>query len=213
MPSLVDIVHFVLHLDASLAAIVADYGVWTYALLFLIVFCETGLVVTPFLPGDSLLFAAGALAGIGALDPMLLFCPLTVAAIAGDNVNYLVGSIVGPEVFLKDRFRFISCQHLEKTQAFYARHGGKTLVLARFLPILRTFAPFVAGIARMSYPRFLSFSVGGGILWVGLFVGLGHFFGNLPVVKQNFTFVVFAIILVSVAPGIIEYLRSRRRAS
>lgn len=205
-----DAIHFILHLDASLAAIVAQYGLWTYALLFAIIFCETGLVLTPFLPGDSLLFAAGALAGIGALDPWALWSLLALAAIGGDNLNYLIGSLVGPAVF--EHSRYINRRHLDRTREFYATHGGKTLVLARFLPILRTFAPFVAGVARMRYPYFLACSIGGGMLWTGLFTGAGYFFGNLPVVKSNFSLVVLVIIVISLVPAAMEALRARRQS-
>lgn len=172
-------------------------------------FCETGLVLTPFLPGDSLLFAIGAIASTGALDVQRLFPLLSVAVILGDSSNYWIGRAVGPKVFHKDTARFLNKKHLERTHAFYEKHGGKTVILARFLPILRTFAPFVAGIGRMHYPRFLAFSVGGTILWVGLFVHAGYFFGNIPVVKENFSLVIMAIIVISVLPAVIEFLKHR----
>lgn len=204
------LVDLFLHLEEHLNTILAHYGGWTYLILFLIVFCETGLVVTPFLPGDSLLFATGALAAGGPLDVRLLFVLLSVAAIAGDTVNYWIGSIVGPRVFT-DKVRFLKREHLEKTHRFYERYGGKTIVLARFMPIIRTFAPFVAGIGRMTYWRFASYNVFGGILWVGLFLFGGYYFGNLPFVEKNFSLVILAIIVVSILPGVVEYVRERRR--
>jgi membrane-associated protein len=204
------LVDLFLHLEEHLNTILAHYGGWTYLILFLIVFCETGLVVTPFLPGDSLLFATGALAAGGPLDVRLLFVLLSVAAIAGDTVNYWIGSIVGPRVFT-DKVRFLKREHLEKTHRFYERYGGKTIVLARFMPIIRTFAPFVAGIGRMTYWRFASYNVFGGILWVGLFLFGGYYFGNLPFVEKNFSLVILAISVVSILPGVVEYVRERRR--
>jgi membrane-associated protein len=204
------VIDFVLHLDKHLAELVSMYGGWTYAILFLIVFCETGLVVTPFLPGDSLLFAVGALAAGGAFDVSLLVILLTVAAILGDTVNYWIGRVVGPKVFQKESSRLLNRKHLDRTHAFYEKHGGKTIILARFLPIIRTFAPFVAGIGRMHYPRFFLYNVVGGIVWVVLFVLAGYFFGNIPVVKRNFTLVILAIIFLSLLPPAIEYLKHRR---
>ncbi len=203
------LIDFILHLDKHLAEIIATYGLWTYALLFLIVFFETGVVVTPFLPGDSLLFAAGAFAGLGALNPWVLFLSLSIAAIAGDTVNYGVGRFIGPRAF-GGNIRWLRQDHLHRTERFYERHGGKTIALARFVPIIRTFAPFVAGIGHMSYPRFLAYNVGGGVAWVALFVLGGFYFGNLPVVKANFSLVVMGIIIVSVIPIGVEVLRARR---
>lgn len=203
------VVDLFLHLDQHLTELIAEYGVWTYALLFLIVFCETGLVVTPFLPGDSLLFAAGALAATGAMNVHFLWLLLLVAAILGDAVNYAIGRRVGPVVFRKET-RFIKKQHLERTHEFYERHGGKTIVLARFIPIIRTFAPFVAGVALMGYTRFASYNVVGALLWVTLFLYGGYFFGNLPVVKDNFSIVIVAIIAISLVPVFVEWLRGRR---
>jgi membrane-associated protein len=202
-----------LHLDRHLAAVIAHYGVYTYALLFLIVFCETGLVVTPILPGDSLLFAAGTFAGLGSLNLGLLFGLLAVAAIAGDTVNYAAGAYFGPKVFHFPKSRFFNPEHLRKTQRFYERHGGKTIIIARFVPIIRTFAPFVAGIGTMSYPRFLSYNVLGGLAWVAVCVLSGYFFGNLTVVKNNFSLVIIAIVLLSVTPALVEYIRHRRGAA
>src|SRR5690606_16302407 len=170
-----------LHLDKHLSELIAAYGTWTYAILFLIVFCETGLVVTPFLPGDSLLFAAGTFAALGAMDPWILFGLLTVAAILGDTVNYWIGKRIGPAAFT-GRFRLLNQNHLRKTEAFYEKHGGKTIIMARFVPIVRTFAPFVAGVGTMEYGRFLMFNVVGAVLWVGLFVFGGYLFGNIPAV-------------------------------
>ena len=203
------LIDFILHLDQHLAEIIATYGLWTYGLLFLIVFFETGVVVTPFLPGDSLLFAAGAFAGLGTLNPWILFASLSLAAIAGDTVNYGVGRIIGPRAF-SGKIRWLRQDYLHRTERFYERHGGKTIALARFVPIIRTFAPFVAGIGHMRYSRFLAYNVGGGISWVGLFVLGGFYFGNLPVVKANFSLVVMGIIIVSVLPIVVEILRARR---
>ena len=200
---------FFLHLDRHLAEITAQYGTWTYAILAGILFCETGLVVTPFLPGDSLLFTAGALAALGSLDPRLLNLLLFVAVLAGDNVNYWVGRFIGPRAFTGD-YRFFRKEHLQRTHAFFERHGGKTVVLARFVPIVRTFTPFVAGIGAMTYPRFLLYSIGGGAIWVTAFLWAGYLFGNLPAVRANFSFVVLGIIALSVLPIVIGVLRERR---
>jgi membrane-associated protein len=209
MESIRQFAEFVLHLDVHLIGLVRDYGFWTYGILFAIIFCETGLVVTPFLPGDSLLFAAGAVAATGALDPQALCALLAFAAVFGDNVNYAVGYGIGPVVFHREDSRLLDKRHLERTRRFYERYGVKTIVLARFVPIVRTFAPFVAGIGRMRYPRFLAYDVGGGILWIATFVCAGYFFGNIPVVKQNFSLVILAIIVISVMPAVIEYWRAR----
>jgi len=199
-----------LHLDQHLNVIIREYGLWTYLLLFLIIFCETGLVVTPILPGDSLLFAAGAFAALGALDPLWLLALLAIAAVAGDTVNYWIGKWVGPRVFQQEKIRFLKKEYLIRTHEFYERHGGKTIIIARFIPIIRTFAPFVAGIGEMTYIRFISYNIIGGIAWIALFILGGYFFGNLPLVKKNFTLVIMAIILISVMPGIIEFLRQRK---
>jgi membrane-associated protein len=211
MTSLHAFVDFVLHLDRHLAGIIHDYGAWTYGILCLIVFCETGLVVLPLLPGDSLLFAAGSFAALGSLDPWLLFGLLATAAIVGDNVNYWVGRHVGPRAF-SGRVRFLKVRHLDRTRAFFARHGTRAIILARFVPIIRTFTPFVAGVGEMPYLRFLTYDIGGGILWVGLFTWAGYFFGNLPAVHKNFSLVVMAIILVSALPILIEVVRNLRAA-
>lgn len=201
-----DFIDFFLHLDKHLAEIIREYGTWTYAILFLIVFAETGLVIMPLLPGDSLLFAAGTFAALGDLDPWLLGGLLIVAAIVGDTVNYWIGNKIGPRAFSGD-VRFLKREYLDRTRAFYARHGGKTIILARFVPIVRTFAPFVAGVGEMHYPRFLAYNVIGGITWVTLFVGAGYWFGNIPAVKERFTLVILAIIAVSVLPIAIELLK------
>jgi membrane-associated protein len=200
-----------LHLDRHLSDVVGRYGTGTYVLICLIIYCETGLVVTPFLPGDSLLFAAGAIAALGPLDPVLLVVLICVSAVAGDNTNYWIGRWVGPRAF-GGKVRFLNRRHLDRTHAFYEKHGGKTVVLARFAPILRTFAPFVAGVGAMRYPRFLRFSIVGSLLWVPLFVLGGYFFGNLPVVRENFSLVILAIIVISLMPAAIEGLRAWRRA-
>lgn len=200
-----------LHLDRHLSDVVGLYGTGTYALLCLIIYCETGLVVTPFLPGDSLLFAAGAVAALGPLDPVLLVVLICISAVAGDNTNYWIGRWVGPRAF-GGKLRFLNQRHLDRTHAFYEKHGGKTVVLARFAPILRTFAPFVAGVGAMYYPRFLRFSIVGSLLWVPLFVLGGYYFGNLPVVRENFSLVILAIIVISLMPAAIEGVRAWRRA-
>ena len=202
-------IDFILHLDRHLGELISRYGTGTYTILALIVFAETGLVVTPFLPGDSLLFAAGTFAGLGSLEPGLLCAILMVAVTAGDNLNYWIGRYIGPRAF-SGQYRFLKRQHLERTQRFFERHGGKTIVLARFVPIVRTFTPFVAGVGAMPYRRFLAYSIGGGLLWVNLFVWAGYFFGNLPIVRENFTLVIAAIILISVIPMAVEFLRARR---
>lgn len=200
---------FILHVDDHLTAIVSEYGGWTYAILFLIIFCETGLVVTPFLPGDSLLFAAGALTSQGALSIVPLYFLLLVAAVVGDQVNYWIGSKVGIHAF-DGRFRFLKAEHLDRTQSFFERYGGKTIVIARFIPIVRTYAPFVAGAGRMDYNRFVFFNVSGAFIWITLFLLGGYFFGNLPFVEENFGLVVIGIIFVSILPPIYEYFSQRR---
>jgi len=206
------LVDFFLHIDEHLQEVIADYGVWTYAILFLIIFLETGVVVTPFLPGDSLLFAAGTFAATGSLEVGVLLVLLMAAAIIGDSVNYFIGSRVGPRVFQRDDVRFLNKRHLERTHAFYERHGGKTIIIARFVPIVRTFAPFVAGIGSMTYPKFLTYNVVGAVLWVSIFVVGGYLFGNIPFVEDNFSLIIVAIVLISVMPGVVEYLRHRLAA-
>ena len=196
-----------LHLDEHLANIINQYGVWTYAILFLIIFMETGFVVTPFLPGDSLLFAAGTFAALGSLNVWLLLILLMVAAIVGDTVNYWIGHYLGDRAY---NIKWIKREYLDRTHAFFEKHGGKTIFLARFVPIVRTFAPFVAGMGKMSYGYFLSYNVFGGIVWVLLFTLLGFFFGNIPFVKANFELVIIAIILISIVPAVWEALKARR---
>ena len=206
------LIDFILHMDIHLNQLAASAGVWTYLILFLIIFCETGLVVTPFLPGDSLLFAVGALTAVegAVLDLPTITLLLIVAGILGDAVNYGMGRAFGMRLFKNENSKIFRRSHLLKTEEFYARHGGKTIVIARFLPIVRTFAPFVAGMGQMRYRRFFAYNVGGAVLWVILFTVAGHFFGNLPVVKRNFHVVIFAIIGLSVLPVVIEYLKVRR---
>jgi membrane-associated protein len=204
----------VLHLDAHLNQWAESLGPWTYVLLFAIVFAETGLVVTPFLPGDSLLFAVGALAASegSPIDVFAAALLLIAAAVLGDAVNYSIGKFVGPKVFSRPDSRFLKQEHLVRTQRFYEKHGGKTIILARFVPIVRTFAPFVAGIGRMQYRRFGLFNVTGGVVWVVLFVGAGHLFGNIPAVQRNFHYVILAILVLSVLPLVFEWWRARREA-
>jgi membrane-associated protein len=210
METLKVLLDFILHLNVHLEVLVANYGIWVYAILFLIVFCETGLVVTPFLPGDSLLFAAGAIAAGGGLDLWLLMGLLVVAAILGDTVNYWVGDTVGHKLVARYP-RLLKRQHLDKTHEFFERYGGKTIIIARFVPIVRTFAPFVAGVGEMTYARFMSFNVVGALLWVVLLVPAGYFFANVTFVKENFSLVILAIIFLSILPAIIEFWRERRR--
>jgi membrane-associated protein len=207
-----DLIDVFLHLDQYLQAWTADRGAWVYLILFTIVFCETGLVVTPFLPGDSLLFAAGALTAMerSPLDVWILVVLLTVAAIVGDAVNYAIGRRVGPKVFRRTDSRLLNVAHLRRAQAFYDRYGGRTIILARFVPIIRTFAPFVAGIGKMAYRRFAAFNVVGGLVWVASFTLAGHWFGNIPAIKRNFHVVILAILVISVVPIAIEWWRARR---
>ena len=204
-----ELLDFILHVDAHLLEFITNYGVWIYAILFLIIFVETGLVVMPFLPGDSLLFAAGALAAsTGAMNPYVLVILLFAAAALGDTLNYHIGKFIGPRVFEIDS-RFINKKHLVYTQKFFEKHGGKTIIFARFIPFARTFAPFVAGAGRMDYKYFLSFNAIGAIGWVGSFVTLGYLFGNMPIVKDNFTHLIFGIIIISILPGIIGFIRQK----
>lgn len=210
MTLFLSLIDFILHIDVHLQQLCGTYGVWVYAILFLIVFCETGLVVLPLLPGDSLLFAVGSMAALGALNFVSVMVLLIVAAILGDAVNYSIGYRIGGRIFERDTGRFFKKDHLLKTQAFYEKHGGKTIIIARFMPIIRTFAPFVAGVGKMNYSRFALFNVSGAILWVVIFVTAGFFFGNIPAVRKNFTLVIFAIIVISILPGVIEYIRHRR---
>lgn len=203
-----------LHLDAHLAAFIAEHGAWVYALLFVIIFCETGLVVTPFLPGDSLLFVVGTLAAAGGMDIVLVMVLLVSAALCGDNVNYWIGRWAGPKVFRAEDARWFNRRHLERTHAFYERHGGKAIIIARFVPIVRTYVPFVAGIGAMPYARFLAFSVTGALLWVVSLSLAGYWFGNIPAVKENLALVIVVIVAISVSPIGLEILRAwRRRAA
>ncbi|MEO1767124.1 DedA family protein [Thiobacter aerophilum] len=208
MELLAQFADIVLHLDQHLLWLLENYGNWFYLVLFLIIFCETGLVVTPFLPGDSLLFVAGALAAADGIDVATLSTVLMVAAFLGDNTNYWIGHVLGPRVF-RGQARWLNRAHLEKTEAFYRRHGGKTVLLARFFPILRTFAPFVAGIGRMPYARFVAFSAAGAVLWINSLVFAGYFFGNIPFIKENLTLVILGIVALSLMPGFIHFLRTR----
>lgn len=199
-----------LHLDKYLAEIIRDYGTLTYVLLFIVIFCETGLVVTPFLPGDSLLFASGALAALGGLDVHLLALIIFIAAVLGDTVNYSIGKFIGPKVF-SGNYRFLKKEYLQKAHNFYEKHGGKTIIIARFIPIIRTFAPFVAGVGEMTYAKFILYNIVGGLVWTVLFIYAGYFFGNIDFVKKNFSLVIIAIIFISILPAIIEFIRSKRQ--
>ncbi|MBI3039954.1 DedA family protein [bacterium] len=203
----ITLVNMALHLDKHLLELVGSYGLWVYLILFLIVFAETGLVATPFLPGDSLLFASGAIAATGGLNPHLIAVILILAAFIGDTVNYWAGNFFGEKIFSREKSWFFNPEHLIKTKKFYEKHGGKTIIIARFVPIIRTFAPFVAGIGKMSYSRFISYNVIGAVLWVVTILYTGYFFGNLPFVKEHFSLVIFAIIIISILPAVIEYLR------
>lgn len=203
------LIDFVLHVDQHLAAIIAEYGIWTYALLFFIIFAETGFVVTPFLPGDSLLFAAGALCAGTVMDVHLLAVLLTVAAVLGNQVNYSIGLFVGPKVFAREDSWLLRKKHLERAHAFFEKYGGRSIVLSRFVPIVRTFVPFVSGVGRMAYPRFFAFNLAGGVAWIYLLTYLGYFFGGTELVRKNFSLVIVAIIVISVLPIAIELVRAR----
>jgi membrane-associated protein len=203
------LIDFVLHMDEHLSVIISDYGAWTYGILFLIIFLETGFVITPFLPGDSLLFAAGSFAALGALNPVYLFILLSIAAVIGDTVNYSIGHYIGPRAF-SGEIKYLKKEHLDRTSEFYEKHGGKTIILARFIPIIRTFAPFVAGIGAMTYSKFILYNVVGGISWVAIFTFGGFYFGNLPFVRDNFEIVIFTIIFISFIPPVLEFFKARR---
>ena len=211
MELLTSLIDIVLHLDAHLLAMTQQYGMWVYAILFLIIFCETGLVVTPFLPGDSLLFVAGALCGMAALQIEIVIPLLVMAAICGDNTNYWIGRLVGSK--LLNRTKLIKPEHLKRTHAFYEKHGGKTILLARFLPIIRTFAPFVAGVGLMQYRLFITFSVLGSLLWIGSLTFAGYLFGNIPMVKNNLTLIIIGIMAVTLLPAIMEVIRHRMKST
>jgi len=204
------LIDLLIHLDVHLNQLIVHYGTLTYLILFLVIFAETGFVVTPFLPGDSLIFAAATFAANGAFNIHLLFVILSIAAILGDTINYWIGNYFGPRIANSENIRFINKSHLEKTHKFFEKYGGKTIIIARFVPIVRTFAPFVAGIGSMTYKKFISYNVVGAILWVGLFCYGGYYFGNLSFVKNNFTFVIFAIIFLSILPPIIEFINHKR---
>lgn len=201
--------NIIIHLDKYLSSVIQNYGTWTYLILFIVVFIETGLVVTPFLPGDSLVFAAGAFAALGIMNIWLLFLLLAVAAIGGDSVNYSIGHFIGPKVFKNENSKILKKEHLEKTTKFYDKYGGKTIIIARFVPIVRTFAPFVAGIGKMHYGKFISYNFFGGLFWVSLFLFGGYLFGNLPIVRDNFSMVIYAIIAISLLPAIIEFIKAK----
>jgi len=202
------LIDFFIHLDVHLGEILERYGSWTYLLIFLTIFCETGLVVTPFLPGDSLIFVLGAFAAVGWMDIRLLFLLLAVAAIGGNTLNYHIGRQVGPAVFVRD-YRLLKRKYLDQTQAYFEKYGGKTIIIARFLPIVRTFAPFLAGVGRMAYPRYQFYNTAGSLMWVSLFLFAGYYFGNIPMVKRNLTIVILAIVVISVLPTLIEIIRRR----
>lgn len=210
MELLASFLDLILHLDAHLLALTQQYGMWIYAILFLIIFCETGLVVAPFLPGDSLLFVAGALCGMGSLDVQMLAPLLMLAAFSGDNTNYWIGRLIGNKLVRHANSRFFKREHLDKTHAFYDKHGAKTILFARFLPIIRTFAPFVAGIGLMNYRIFVIFSALGSLIWISSFIALGYFFGNIPVIKNNLTLMVLAISVISLLPAIRQFIRHQR---
>ncbi len=203
------LIDFVLHMDEYLSVIIGNYGAWTYGILFFIVFLETGFVITPFLPGDSLLFAAGSFAALGALNPVYLFILLSIAAVIGDTVNYSIGHYIGPKAF-SGEIKYLKKEHLDRTHEFYEKHGGKTIILARFIPIIRTFAPFVAGIGAMTYGHFILYNVIGGISWVAIFIFGGFYFGNLPFVRDNFEIVIFTIIFISFIPPVLEFFKARK---
>lgn len=209
MESIRFIIDLFLHLDKHLGTVVAQYAGWSYAILFAVIFCETGLVVTPFLPGDSLLFAAGAIAATGALNPFWLFLALSAAAILGDTVNYWIGHYIGPRAFT-GKMRFLKKEHLDRTHRFFEKYGGKTIILARFVPIVRTFAPFVAGIGAMNYPKFILYNIVGGVAWVAILVFAGYLFAEIEFVKNNFSIVIIAIIIISVLPMVVEFWRARK---
>lgn len=205
------VIDFILHIEVHLDYLIQTYHAWTYLILFMIIFCETGVVVLPFLPGDSLLFAIGAFAARGSFDFWTISLTLLVAAIIGDSLNYTIGKYVGPKVFYKNDSKFFNKGHLLKAQAFYEKYGAKTIIIARFIPIVRTFAPFVAGIGEMTYKKFMTYNVVGAVAWIFIFIPLGYFFGNLPFVQQNFKLVMIAIIIISIMPPFVEYIRERNR--
>jgi membrane-associated protein len=202
-------INIILHIDTYLISIIQSFGNWTYLILFITIFCETGLVIIPFLPGDSLVFAAGAFAARGDMNLVILLIILCIAAVVGDTVNYEIGKYIGPKILKQDKIKFIKKEHLERTHKFYEKYGGKTIIFARFIPIVRTFAPFVAGIGEMSYKKFISYNIIGGISWICLFLFGGYIFGDIPMVKNNFTSVIYAIIVISALPALFEFLRQK----
>lgn len=202
--------NFMMHVDKYLDILVKTFGIWTYVILFFVIFCETGLVVTPFLPGDSMIFVVGALAASGQLHFAALLIMLIMAAILGDTANYHIGKFVGPKLFQKEHTPFLKKEYLLRTHAFYEKYGGKTIIIARFIPIVRTFAPFIAGMGEMHYGRFLSYNVVGGVVWVTLFLTAGYLFGNIPMVENNFSFVILAIIFLSLIPGVVTFIKAKR---
>lgn len=210
MSIIVSLINVILHLDKYLNVIIQNYGVWTYALIFVIIFCETGLVVTPFLPGDSILFATGALAAMGSLKIFTLFGAFYLAAVIGDTVNYHIGKKIGTKILNKEDVKYINKEYLKKANRFYEKHGSMTIVVGRFIPIIRTFVPFVAGIGEMSYSKFITYNMFGGFLWISLFLGGGYFFGNLPLIKNNFSYVLIAIMIISLLPGIVAFIKEKR---
>lgn len=207
------LIDIILHLDQYLSVFIQNYGIWTYALIFIVIFCETGLVVTPFLPGDSVLFAAGALASLGSLEIFSLFFVFYVAAVLGDTVNYAIGEKIGRGIMEKENVKFINKEYLEKAHKFYEKHGALTIALGRFIPIIRTFVPFVAGISEMHYTTFIVYNMLGGLVWVSLFLGGGYFFGNIPFVQEHFSLLVIAIIIISVIPAVVAVIKDRLEAS
>jgi len=211
MEFLQSIANFVFHIDKNLSAIIQNFGAWSYLLLFLVIFAETGLVVTPFLPGDSLLFAAGTFAAQGSFEVAWLFVVLALAAVIGNSVNYAVGDFFGEKLFQNEKSRVFKKEYLERTHKFYEKYGGKTIIITRFVPVMRSFAPFVAGLGKMGYLRFSLYNITGGILWVGLFVFGGFYFGNVPLIKENFSLAIFVIIILSILPGVIEFYKHRKR--
>jgi len=214
MDTILMLVDFVLHMDKYLPTIIQALGIWTYLVLFFVIFMETGFVVTPFLPGDSLLFAAGAIAAVsnGGLNVITLYIVVAAAAVLGDTANYWIGHYIGPRAF-SGKIRFLKMEYLDRTQAFYDKHGGKTILLARFVPIVRTFAPFVAGVGKMHYTYFISYNIFGGLFWTALFVFGGYFVGNLEFIKNNFSLVVILIILISILPGVVEIVKARMHST
>jgi len=211
MELITNLIEFVLHLDKHLNYIIESYGIWCYLIFFFIIFAETGLVVTPFLPGDSLLFALGTFAATGSLRVTSLFVVISAAAVLGDSANYAIGKYFGQIILKHEGSWFLRKEHIERTHGFYEKYGAKTIVIARFVPIVRTFAPFIAGVGKMTYLKFFSYNVIGGLLWVTLFILGGFFFGNIPLIKRNFTFTIFAIIIISILPAVIEIIRQKRQ--